>query len=69
MRAVVLDGAKVGRESVIAAGALIPEGKVIPPRSLVMGVPGKIIRQVTDEESKKIKALAKGYMNLARMYL
>jgi carbonic anhydrase/acetyltransferase-like protein (isoleucine patch superfamily) len=44
MNATVLSGAKIGRGSVIAAGALVKENEVIPPNSLVVGVPGKVIR-------------------------
>lgn len=50
MGAIILNGAKIGKNCIIAAGALIPQNKVIPDNSLVMGSPGKIIRQVTDEE-------------------
>jgi gamma-carbonic anhydrase len=46
--AVLLDGCRIGRFSVIAAGALIPPGKVIPPRSMVVGVPGRIVRTLSD---------------------
>jgi carbonic anhydrase/acetyltransferase-like protein (isoleucine patch superfamily) len=48
--AIVLNGAVVGDECVIGAGALVGEGKTIPPRSLVLGVPGRVVRTVTDEE-------------------
>ncbi|MCE4606506.1 MAG: gamma carbonic anhydrase family protein [Desulfurococcales archaeon] len=53
--AIVLDGAVVGEESIIAAGALVPPGKMIPRRSLVVGIPGKIIRNVTDEDIETVK--------------
>ncbi len=49
--AIVLNGARVGRGSVVAAGALVPEGMEVPPGSLVVGVPGKVRRQVTEEEA------------------
>lgn len=48
--AIVLNGAVVGDECVIGAGALVAEGKAIPPRSLVLGVPGRVVRAVSDEE-------------------
>jgi carbonic anhydrase/acetyltransferase-like protein (isoleucine patch superfamily) len=48
--AIVLNGAKIGAGSLIGAGALVPQGKEIPPNSLVMGSPGKIIRDVTDKD-------------------
>ena len=54
MRAIVLNGCTIGSRSIVAAGALIPEGTTIPPRSLVMGVPGKVVRQVSDRELQRI---------------
>ncbi len=48
MGAVVLDGAVVGRGSIVGAGAVVPKGTVIPPRSLVMGVPGRVLRAVPE---------------------
>ena len=50
MGAIVMNGAVIGSESLIAAGALISEGVVIPPRSLVAGVPGKVRRELTEDE-------------------
>lgn len=50
MGAILMDNCHIGANSVIAAGALISAGTVIPPRSLVMGSPGKVRRQLTDEE-------------------
>lgn len=66
--AIVLNGAKVGEFSIIAAGALVAEGKEIPPRSLVMGVPGKVVRQVTEEEMKRITDGAKNYIERGKNY-
>lgn len=66
MGAIILNGAVIGRESIIGAGALVSEGKNIPPRSLVIGVPGKIVRQVTDEEAEGILKNAGSYVHLAR---
>jgi carbonic anhydrase/acetyltransferase-like protein (isoleucine patch superfamily) len=50
MGAIVLNGASIGEESLVGAGALIPEGKQIPPRSVVLGTPGKVVRQVTERD-------------------
>ncbi len=69
MGAIILNGAKIGAGSVIAAGALVPEGKIIPPRSLVMGAPGKIRRDVSDEELATTRHLAKKYAGVASEYL
>ncbi len=61
MGAIIMNGAVIGTESLIAAGALIPEGVVIPPRSLVAGVPGKVRRELNDEEVAKIYHNAETY--------
>ncbi len=66
--AILLNGSKIGEWSIVAAGTLIPEGKEIPPRSLVMGVPGKVVRQVTDEEIKRISSGADNYIERAKNY-
>lgn len=68
MGAIVLNGAVIGSHSIIGAGALISEGKVIPPRSLVVGVPGKIVREVTDQEIDKLKRSAKRYIEASQRY-
>ena len=54
---------------VIGAGALIPEGMQIPPASMVMGVPGKIRREVTPEEQERFRVNADHYIELAAKYL
>lgn len=64
MGAILLDGCVIGEGSVIAAGALVPPGKSIPPRSLVMGVPGRVVRQVTEEEAAANLANAARYVEL-----
>lgn len=66
--AIVLNGAKIGQWSIIAAGALVPEGKAIPPRSLVMGVPGKIIRETTDSDFEMIRHAAQHYVEVGKRY-
>jgi carbonic anhydrase/acetyltransferase-like protein (isoleucine patch superfamily) len=64
----VLSGARVGRFSIIAAHSLVPEGKEIPPYSLVMGVPGKVVRRVTDQEIERIKRTNAGYLLRGQEY-
>jgi carbonic anhydrase/acetyltransferase-like protein (isoleucine patch superfamily) len=66
--AVVLNNAVIGRECLIGAGALISEGKVIPDRSLVLGAPGRVVRQLTDEEVKMIRWIAQHYVENAERY-
>ncbi len=63
--AIVLDDAEIGEECVIGAGALVPPGKIIPPRSLVMGVPGRVVRAVTDEDLKYVDFVLNNYRRLA----
>ena len=59
---IVLNGATIGEECVIGANTLIAEGKDIPPRSMVIGSPGKIVRQLTDEEVKRFSGGAGRYV-------
>lgn len=68
MGAIVLDGAQIGEFSLVGAGALVAPGKVIPPRSVVMGSPGKVVRQVTDEEVESFLHSAVHYMALAERH-
>lgn len=65
MGAILLNGVEIGEECIVGAGALVTEGKKIPPRSLVLGNPGKITRQVTDDEVRKIIESAATYRKLA----
>src|SRR5215510_11816711 len=65
MGAIVLDDARIGAESLIAAGALVPPGSRIPPRSLVLGSPGKVVRQVSDDELERIRSSASNYVGYA----
>jgi carbonic anhydrase/acetyltransferase-like protein (isoleucine patch superfamily) len=64
----LLSGCEVGEECLIAAGALVTEGRRIPPRSVVMGIPGKIIREVTEEELRRTHAICAHYLELAQRY-
>lgn len=69
MGAIVLSGAKIGGGSIIAAAALVVEGAEIPPRSLVMGTPGKVRRQTTEAELEGIRRGAEGYVDKSREYM
>jgi carbonic anhydrase/acetyltransferase-like protein (isoleucine patch superfamily) len=62
MAAVLLNGVHVGHDSIVAAGTLLTEGTRIPPRSLVMGHPGKVRRELTDEEVAEIRWYADNYV-------
>jgi carbonic anhydrase/acetyltransferase-like protein (isoleucine patch superfamily) len=65
MGAILLQRSVIGDECLIAAGTVVTEGMEVPPRSVVMGVPGKVVRKVTDEEVKKFLKSAAGYADLA----
>ena len=69
MGAVVMDDAVVGKGSLIGAGALVPPNIKIPPKSLVVGMPGKVVREVGDEEYKMIIDRPQEYIDLAAGYL
>lgn len=65
---IILNGADIGPECVIGANTLIPEGKIIPPRSMVLGSPGKIIRQLSDEDIARFTKGAGRYVANGRRY-
>ena len=66
--AIVMDGARIGAESLVAAGSLVSPGTVIPPRSLVMGVPAKVKRPLTDEEAAGLAHFWKNYVEYTKEY-
>ena len=68
IQAIVLNGARIGRECLIGAGALITEDKSIPDRSVVMGAPGRVVRQLTDEEVAALRGSSDRYVLRARQY-
>jgi carbonic anhydrase/acetyltransferase-like protein (isoleucine patch superfamily) len=68
MGATLLARSEIGAGCVIAAGALVGEGKKIPPRSLVMGVPGKVVREVSDEDLARVAVISKHYLEMARRH-
>ena len=68
MGALLLSGCEVGEECLIAAGAVVTEGRRIPPRSVVMGIPGKVVRAVTPEELERTRSIGAGYLELAQRY-
>ncbi|MBI5897860.1 MAG: gamma carbonic anhydrase family protein [Rhodocyclales bacterium] len=68
IKSVVLNRAVIGKHCIIGANSLIPEGKVIPDRSLVMGSPGKVVRELNDEEVARLLLAAQGYIANARRY-
>lgn len=68
MGAKVLSGARIGTNSIIGAGALVREGWQVPPRSVVLGVPGRIVRQITDAELARIRQNWVVYVAYAAQY-
>jgi carbonic anhydrase/acetyltransferase-like protein (isoleucine patch superfamily) len=69
MGAIILDGAEVGEDSIVAAGSVVTEGKRFPPGSLVMGVPAKVVRGLTDEEVSGIARSALNYIGYTKEYV
>ncbi|MDH1264242.1 gamma carbonic anhydrase family protein [Pseudomonas sp. GD03944] len=68
INAVVLNGAKIGKYCIIGANALIAEGKEIPDGSLVVGSPGKVVRELTEPQKKMLEASAAHYVHNAQRY-
>ncbi|ETA51476.1 gamma carbonic anhydrase family protein [Ponticoccus alexandrii] len=68
MGATVLNGAKIGRNCLIGAGALIPEGREIPDGSLVMGMPGKVVRQLDEAAIEGLRGSAASYRAKAAQF-
>ena len=68
MGAIVLNGARIGENSIIGAGAVVTEGAIIPPGSLALGVPAKVVRQLSEEEIERGRRSAEHYVRLAQKY-
>jgi carbonic anhydrase/acetyltransferase-like protein (isoleucine patch superfamily) len=68
MQAVILDGAEIGDECLIGAGALLTSRTKIPPRSLVLGAPAKVVRQLTEAEMLSLRASAEKYITVSRAH-
>ncbi len=69
MSATILDGAIIGEESIVGAGSLITKNKIFPPRSLIMGSPAKVVRELSDDEVAELYASAKRYIKFKDNYL
>src|SRR5205823_3530360 len=69
MGAILLSRTRIGQECLVAAGATVPPGLVVPDRMVVMGVPGKIARPVKDSELKYMRWLTTHYVELAEKYV
>ena len=68
MGAILLNGVHVGTGSIVGAGAMCPEGMTIPPNSLAIGIPARVIRGTTDAERERIKHTVESYLELQKRY-
>ena len=68
IHATVLSGAVIGSGSIVGAGAVVSEGKAIPPRSLALGVPARVVRQLSDEDVARVDRTAENYARLAQQH-
>lgn len=69
MGAVLMNGSQIGTQSIVAAGALVPEGKTYPPRSLILGVPARAVRALSEKEIASIAENAEHYVKEAAKQL
>jgi carbonic anhydrase/acetyltransferase-like protein (isoleucine patch superfamily) len=69
MGAIILNGVDVGEDSIVAAGTLLTEGTRVPPRSLVMGSPGKVRRELSDDDVRSIRVYAERYVEYRLDYM
>ena len=68
MGAIILDGAEIGRESIVGAGSVVTPGKKFPPRSLIMGTPAKVVREVGEAQVLEMQASWRRYVELKNEY-
>ncbi|MFH1520073.1 MAG: gamma carbonic anhydrase family protein [Candidatus Micrarchaeota archaeon] len=69
MGAILLSRSKIGKNCIVGAGSVITEGTEIPDNSIVMGIPGKVVKQITDEHKTRIKRNIEEYIRLNKEYL
>ena len=68
MGAIILDGAEIGSESIVGAGSVVTPGKKFPPRSLIMGTPAKVVREVSETQLQEMQASWRRYVALKNEY-
>lgn len=68
MGAVLLSGSEIGADCLVAAGTLVTEGQRIPPRSVVMGVPGRVVREISAEKIERTRMTSAHYLEMAQRY-
>lgn len=69
MGAIIMDGAEIGARSIVGAGALVTRGTKVPPGSMVLGSPARVVRSLSLDEQKSIRVGAERYVTLSRVYL
>ena len=69
MSTTILDGAEIGKESIVAAGSVVTQNKKFPPQSLIIGTPAKVLRKLSDKEIESIYESAKNYVKYKNEYL
>lgn len=69
MRAVLLGGTAIGSQCLIAAGAVVPPGMVVPDRKVLMGVPAKIVREVSPQDLEYLQWIPGRYLDLVNLWL
>lgn len=68
MHSTILDGARIGARSIVGAQALLKKGMMVPPGSLVLGAPAKVVRQLSEEEQAGLRAWAEKYVRVAAFH-
>jgi carbonic anhydrase/acetyltransferase-like protein (isoleucine patch superfamily) len=68
INSVVMNGARIGAGSLIGAGCLVPEGRQIPPGVLVIGTPGRVVRELTQDEKDSLLGFARDYVERSKLY-
>ena len=66
--AIIFDGAKVGTHSIVGVGSVVLEGRTIPPRSVAVGAPAKVMRRATDKDVRMIQESYRAYVRMAQKY-
>lgn len=65
----LLSGCEIGEECLIAAGSVVTEKRRIPARSVVMGIPGKVVREITEAELERTRSICAHYLEMAQRYV
>jgi carbonic anhydrase/acetyltransferase-like protein (isoleucine patch superfamily) len=68
MNATVLNGAHISKNSIVGAGAVVSEGKEFPEGSLILGVPGRAVKELSEEQIRHIQVNADNYVKLSKQY-